>query len=135
MKIFISTSISLVLFGCSLNIYASEFEFLVKDTSNTTKVCMAAVTDDAELMKRQIKRLSQNGTALSFRTVVNLIQCNKQYIGNFAKKYNAQDTFTYLDKYTNRKNKQRQANFVIKDIAYEQTKGKAKPIVVLVSSK
>jgi hypothetical protein len=127
------TSLSLILFCCSINIYAAELEFIADNNKNTTKVCMAAVTDNTKVMINKLRRLS-GGTGLKFLTFINLIQCNNQFIGNFALKYNAQNTFAYLDQYTNRRNKNRQGIITIKDIANEQGKNQDRPIVVLVAS-
>ncbi len=132
MKIF--TSLSLILFCCSVNTYAAEFKFVAGDNKSTTKICMAAATDNSKVMIRDLRILKQRGAALSFRSFINLLQCNNQYIGNFAKTYNAQNTFAYLDKYTNQRNKKRQANITIKKIANEQEINKEKAIVVLVGS-
>lgn len=133
MKIFTST-ILIVLAFFSTNSYAADFEFIAKDNSRTTRVCIAAVTDNTNVMIKGIRRLSQSGTALSFRLFVNTIKCNNQYIGNFAQKYNAQNTFDYLEQYTNRWNKKHRTNTTIKDIVNEQGKEQGKNIVVLVAS-
>jgi hypothetical protein len=132
MKIF--TSLLLILFCFSINTYAAEFKFVTGDNKSTTKACMAAVTDKTEVMISKLQMLSRRGTALSFRSFINTIKCNNQYIGNFALTYNAQNSFAYLDRYTNRSNKKRQANITIEDLANEQRKNMEKTIVVLVSS-
>ena len=134
MKAFTSLSISLFLFCFSINTFAAEYEFVAQDNKSTTKICMAAVTDNTEVMISKIRMLSRRGTALNFRSFVNTLKCNDQYIGNFAKTYDAQNTFDYLNKYTNKSNKKRQASITIKDIAYNQAKDSEKTIVVLVGS-
>ena len=134
MKTFTSFLISLILFCCSINTYAAEYEFIADDNKFTTKICMAAVTDNTEVMVRKLRMLSRRGTALRFRTFINTIKCNDQYIGHFAKTYNAQNTFAYLDQYTNKWNKKHQANISIIDIVKEQGINKEKAIVVLVAS-
>ena len=134
MKTFTSFLISLILFCCSINTYAAEYEFIADDNKFTTKICMAAVTDNTEVMVSKLRMLSRRGTALRFRTFINTIKCNDQYIGHFAKTYNAQNTFAYLDQYTNKWNKNRQANITIKDLANEQGINKDENVLVLVSS-
>jgi hypothetical protein len=114
--------------------YAAEFEFIADDNKRITKVCMAAVTDNTKVMISKLRMLSRGGTALSFRSFINSIECNNQYIGNFTKTYNAQNAFTYLNQYTNKRNKKRQANITITDIANEQGINQEKTIVVLVAS-
>ena len=135
MKSSTSISLSLILFCFSINTFAAELRFVANDNKTTTQVCMAAVTDNTEVMIKKIRKLSRRGTALSFRTFVNSIKCNNQYIGNFAKIYNAQNTFAYLDQYTNNSNKKNQSNITIRNIANEQGINKQKTVVVLVASK
>jgi len=127
------TSLSIILFCCSINTYAADFEFIAEDNKRITKVCMAAVTDNTEVMKANLRML-RGGSVLSFRTLINSIKCNNQYIGNLAKTYNAQNTLAYLDQYTNKKNKKRQENITIRKVASEKGINKEKTIVVLVGS-
>ena len=89
-----------------------------------------AVTDNTEDLIKRLRRLSQRGTALKLRAIINSLECNNQYIGNFAKTYNAQNTYTYLDRYTNRSNKKLESKITINDIAYEQGKEKQESMVV-----
>jgi len=132
MKIF--TSLSVILLCCSTSSYAAEYEFAAGDSKIETKICMAAVTDNTEVMISNLKKLSRRGTALPFASFINGFSCNKQYIGNFAKKYHAENSFAYLDKYTNNWNKKRQSTITVTDIASEQTLEREGTIVVLVSS-
>jgi hypothetical protein len=128
------TSLLLILFCCSINSYAAEIKFIAEDNKSTTKICMAAVTNNTKVMIGNLRMLSLRGSALSYRTLINSIQCNKQYIGNFAKTYDAQNTFAYLDQFTNKRNKKRQTNITIKKVANEQGENNEKTIVVLVGS-
>ncbi len=132
MKILLALPI--VLFCFSINTYAAEYQFVAVDNKSTTKVCMAAVTDNTEVMKSKLRMLSRRGTALTFRSFVNTIHCNEQFIANFALSYNAENTFEYLNKYTNKWNKKRQSKVTIKDIAYKHALDTADVIVVQVSS-
>lgn len=132
MKIF--KSLSVILFCCSNSAYAAEYEFAAVDNTIETKICIAAVTDNTEVMISNLKKLSQRGTALAFRSFVNGFSCNKQYIGNFAKTYHAENSFAYLDKYTNKWNKKRQGSITVTDIASQQTLEDQGTVVVLVSS-
>ncbi len=128
------TLLLVILFFCSFNTYANGFKFISDDNKITTKICIAAASDNTEVMISKIRMLSQRGTALSVRSFINTLRCNNQYIGNFARTYNAQSTFIYLDKYTNRDNKKRQSNITISDIAIAQEKNNEKNKIVLVSS-
>ena len=105
----IPLSLSLILFCVLINTFAAELRFVANNKKTTTQVCMAAVTDNTEVMINKIRRLSRRGTAPSFCTFVNSIKCNNQFIANFAKTYNAQTVFAYLDQCTNSSNKKTKA--------------------------
>jgi hypothetical protein len=134
MKTFTSLSLSIILFSGSINTYAAEYKFIAGDNKMTTQICMAAVTDNTKVLISHLRKLSQRGTALSFRSFVNTIECNDQFIANFAKIYHAENAFSYLDRYTNKRNKNRQANITIKDIAKKKTLDKTDTLIVLVRS-
>jgi len=125
------TLISLILFCCSINTYAAEF--VAGDNTHETKICMAAVNDNTQVMVSKLRMLSIK-TALRYRSMINIIECNGQFIGNFTKKYHAENTSAYLAKYTNKRNKKRQSNITIKDLANEQGVNKEENIIVLVRS-
>ena len=94
---------------------------------------MAAVRDNTELMKSKLRMLSRRGTALSFRAFVNTVSCNKQYIGNFALTYGAENTSDYLSRYTNQWNKKGQSKVTITEIANKQIVNKDEALVILVA--
>ena len=134
MKFSTLTSIALILFSCSIDTYATEYKFVAQDNAKATQICMAAVTDNTQVLRSKIQRLTFESTR-SFRSIVNSILCNNQYVGHFAKTYNAQNTFAYLDKYTNKRNKKLESKVTINDIAYETGLDKQKTIIVLVATK
>ena len=128
------TLVSLILLCSSIKSNAAEFEFIADDDKHTTKICIAAATDNTKVMIDGLRRLSQKATVLNYRSIVNLIRCNNQYIGSFAKAYNAQKSFVYLSKYTSKRNQMRQTNITIKAIANEQKLSADETVVVLVAS-
>lgn len=132
MKIF--KSLSVILMCCSSITYAAEFEFVAVDSSIETETCIAAVTDNTEVMISNLKKLSRRGTALSFRSFVNSFSCNQQYIGNFVKTYQAINSSAYLDKYTNEWSKKRHSSITVTDIASEHELKREGTVVVRVRS-
>jgi hypothetical protein len=127
------TLISSILFCCSINTYAAEFEFVAGDNTHETKICIAAVNDNTQVMVSKLKMMSIK-TALRYRSMLNIIQCNGQFIGNFAKKYHAENTSAYLAKYTNKWNKKHQPNITIKDLTNAQGMNEEENIIVLARS-
>ena len=114
------TPLALILFCFSTGTLATDFKFVASDNKGTTQICIAAATDNTEVMISNLKKLSRRGTSLSYRTFINSIQCNNQFIGNFAKTYNAKNTSAYLDKHTNHWNKNGQSKITVEDIAKAQ---------------
>ena len=114
------TPLASILFCFSTVTLATDFNFVASDNKSTTQVCLAAATDNTEVMISKLQKLSRRGTALSYRTFINSIQCNNQFIGNFAKTYNAKNTSAYLDQYTNQWNKNHQSKITVEEIAKAQ---------------
>ena len=127
------TSLTLVLLFCSNNTYATELKLIASDNNMITKICMAAAADNTKVMIRNIRKLKISRQVTPTRALINSLHCNNQYIGNFAKTLDAQNTFAYLDQYTNKKNKKRQANITIIKVANEQGVNKGKTVARLVS--
>jgi hypothetical protein len=125
------TPFALILFCLSTGTLAADFKFVTTDNSGTTQICLAAATDNTEVMISNLQKLSRRGTSLSYRAFINSIRCNNQFIGNFAKTYNARNTFAYLNQYTNQWNKNNQSKITVEDIAKAQNSEKT--VVVLVA--
>ncbi len=120
MKTFSTLSL-MVLLGYAMNVNATEYQFEAADSSNKTKLCLAAVSNNKAALRYQLRhmRLPHQST----RTIVNSVACNDQIIANFAITYHAEDTGAYLNKFTAKKYKKQQPKVIIEDIAT------AKPLV------
>ena len=132
MKTFTSLSLVLFLSCCSINTYATELRLMAGDDSVITKICMAAANDSVRKVKLNLRKLT-GGSAISVRPFINSIRCNDQYIGIFAKTLNAKNTFAYLDRYTNKKNRNRKAQVTIKKVAIKDGINKGKTVALLIN--
>ncbi|WP_408641215.1 DUF3718 domain-containing protein [Salinimonas marina] len=70
-----------------------------------TQICIAAVTDEKLALRKSVKRLpiaSSMSRTEHFRMkiVANSLKCNGDYVANFASKYDASDTYQYLNRYS-----------------------------------
>ena len=106
------------------NSQALTYKFVAKDNSAETKLCVLAGSNEQKQLKRKINRYAAHGnyfTGASYRATVrfvaNNIKCNNMVIGSFARRYNADDVASYLDKFTLPKNKDVETKVTIKDIA------------------
>jgi hypothetical protein len=117
---------AIVAAGFTLSSNAANYQFEGVDNSIETKICIAAVTNDKKSLKRKI-RIS----GARVRTIARGLMCNEQIVANFAYKYNALETFGYLDRYTPKKYKANRPSVTIQDI----TAIHGKTTVVLIASK
>ncbi len=130
----ILTFLTLTLILCSTHTDASQVKFVAGDNKDATSVCIAAVTDDTEVLANDLKKLSRRGTALNFRSFVNSLYCNNQYIGNFAKSFGAINASNFLDQYTNSRNKRHQPKVTIIDMENALNTTVREPTIIYVTA-
>jgi len=85
----------IVLAFLAFNAYSTKYKFVASDNSFATKVCVLAGSDNQPKLRRAKQYSSDNG-----RLIANSVTCNGLTIASFAKKYNAMNTFNYLNKRT-----------------------------------
>ena len=101
----------------SFNANATKYEFIATDSSIETKMCVVAGSNNKDGLKNAL-RLNMGSSAInSKRFAVNYITCNDMVMAHFAHKYNALDTFLYLNHFTSKKDKIPTTSVEIKDIA------------------
>ena len=125
MKIFSLISVILVLV-CSMGINATNYKFVGVDTSKDTKMCLAVATNNKRALQSLMLRTSER-----VGSVARNLKCNNQVIANFAFKYNASETFEYLNRFTPKKYQELRSKVTIQDLAAQDND---KTIVVLIAS-
>ena len=88
----------------SFQAQAAEYDFIAEDNSATTRLCIAAATDDVAEVRKQVRNL-RTAPHIQYKTVVNSVRCNGEVAASFAHTYGAMETFSYLFKYTEKRNK------------------------------
>lgn len=84
---------SLVLFLLfAVNANSTQYKFVAGDNSFSTKVCVLAGSDDKARLSRSKGYPNDSG-----RLIANTVRCNDMTIASFAKKYQAMNTFKYLN--------------------------------------
>ena len=101
----------IILVFLAFSVNATQYKFVGTDNSFATKVCVFAGTDN----KLKLKRAKQYSFDSS-RAIANSVRCNDMSIGGFAKKYHAMNTFKYLNKLTNAKNRDYDTKVEIQDL-------------------
>ncbi|NMP30402.1 DUF3718 domain-containing protein [Thalassotalea sp. M1531] len=104
---------------------AQQYQFVAMDNSLETKLCVKAGNDDAKGVKRVIRQLGVKER----RQHINNIACNDMSAAKFAFKYQATNTFEYLNRLSYGVNKVN-PSVTIKDVANKT----AKPKVIYVST-
>ena len=115
------------------NAYAVQYKFIAKDNSKDTKICVLAGNNEIKPLKKALKYNKVSSSySESEKSLVNRVFCNNLHIANFAKKYNANETFDYLKKYTRKHNLDKIPNVTIKDIVARTSENKSTEEVILV---
>ncbi|KFZ37076.1 hypothetical protein HR45_12625 [Shewanella mangrovi] len=110
---------------------ANTYQFVGTDNTPETKFCVSVGNNDIGQMK---SKLLMMGKGLSdVRRNINTINCNDLSAAKFAFKYQAHDTFKYLNERSMGKNRVR-PTVTIRDIA-KVDKATDTPIVVYVSNR
>jgi hypothetical protein len=126
MKVLHLISVVVVAACFTFSANATTYQFVGSDNSIETKICLAAVTNDKQVLLRKIRM-----TGKKVRIIASYLMCNDQIVANFAYKYGAQVTATYLDRYTPKKYKEQRPEVTIQDITAIQ----GKTTMVLLASK
>lgn len=82
-----------ILLPLAFNANSTQYKFVAGDNSFATKVCVLAGSDNKSKLKRSKQFSFDNGKAIA-----NSVRCNDMPIASFAKKYNAMNTFKYLNR-------------------------------------
>jgi len=91
---------------------ALTYKFVANNNTIETELCVLAGNNEKSKLK-----LVMNNYSKSNRFIANAIKCNNMIIGNFASRYEANDTANYLNKYTLPRNKGPETEVTIQDIA------------------
>lgn len=115
------------------NAYAIQYKFIAQDNSKDTKLCVLAGNNDIKPLKKALKyHKTWSSYRESKKGLVNRVFCNNLHIANFAKKYDANETFDYLKKYTRKHNLDKVPTVTIKDTVARTSENKSVEEIILV---
>jgi len=100
----------------SFNANATKYKFIAADSSIETKMCVFAASNNKLGLKSSMRFSTRNSSINARKFTVNNILCNDMVMAHFAHKYDALDTFAYLNRFTAKKNKIPTTTVKIKDI-------------------
>ncbi|MDC8829637.1 DUF3718 domain-containing protein [Alteromonas gilva] len=109
-------------------ISAQDFQFTAIDKSLETQFCVSIGNNNVESMKGQLFRM---GLGDALRRNINTLTCNGLPLAQFAFKYQAEDTFRYLNTRSSPANRVK-STVTINDLA--MTNNNAETTVVRVSA-
>ncbi|MXR67418.1 DUF3718 domain-containing protein [Shewanella sp. JBTF-M18] len=105
----------------------TRYQFVAKDSSAETKICIAAGSDNSSALKRKLVNYDHN-----MRFGVNSISCNGLSLAQFAHQYQALQSFQFLERHSSIANRVKTKVSII-DLAQKSESGA--PIIVMVSAK
>jgi hypothetical protein len=118
----------------SFSANATQYKFIATDKSVETKICVLAGSNDKFGLKRVFRQNRRGSVAIDSRFYANHITCNDMVMAHFAYKYDALDTFAYLNGLTNREDKIPNTNVEIKDIVAVSNLTNEKTKIIYVGS-
>lgn len=124
----------LVILLLPLNANATKYKFIASDNSIETKVCVLAGSNNKSGLIKALRQSANNSVVINKRSFANNVNCNDMVMAHFAHKYEALDTFGYLNILTNGKNRITPTSVEIKDIAAISNRKNEKIKVIYVSS-
>lgn len=105
--------------------FAQQYKFVGTDSSPETRLCVNAGNNDIHGLKSTLRKMGINNR----RSNINMIRCNDLAPSKFAYKYQAGNTFKFLNKYSVGKNRVN-ASVTISDVA----KTDKEPKIIYVSA-
>ena len=133
MKMSILTS-AVVIVLLSLNADATKYEFIAKDSSVETKICVLAGSNNKSELRQLIRKNKNESSHFSSRAIANNVTCNDMVMAHFAHKYDALDTFKYLNNFTKGENKIPTTSIEIQDITAVSNNKNEETKIIYVSS-
>ncbi len=113
------------------NAISADYQFIAGDKSVTTKLCVAAVSNNLMATKRYIRGIGVQSfdQSAQVKLALNAVTCNGQNMLEFTANYNADKTFNYLNKRASKKHRIHDKDVRIIDIAKQS---KSDEVIVLV---
>lgn len=118
---------------CAVQANATEYRFVADDPSPVTQFCVAAADNDIDGLRTQIRKMRQS-THLQYRTLVSSIRCNDEVAVQFANRYGASETFSFLYRLTSKEHRDVVGQTSVEEVVQE-SRSDQEPAVVLVHVK
>lgn len=83
-----------------LPLSAAQYVFVPGNDRLETKVCIAAAENNLSKYKSRVRLLS-NQKKPQYRVVARKLTCNDQNLASFARQYNADETASFISRYSN----------------------------------
>ena len=116
------------------NANTTNYQFIATDTSIETKICVHAGSNNKLELKNALRQSTRGTAIVNKKFSVNNITCNDMVMAHFAHKYDALDTFAYLNVLTNKKDRIYPTSVEIKDIAAVLNSKNEETIIIYVGS-
>lgn len=104
---------TLVITGCAFTCHAKDYKFIANNSSLATQLCIEAANNNKSGVKHVMKMLYGDRTSV---LGVNTLRCNDLSLARFSYKYEAIDTFKYLNRISYKENRVETQTY-IRDVA------------------
>ena len=120
----------IILASYSLQATAQDYQFVAEDRSPVTRFCIAAAENDLTELRTALKRMSPSPHQ-KHKTAINSIRCNGLVAAHFAQTYLATETFEYLYKFTEKRNKKMVPHTSVEEYVLSRSETKDPGIVIV----
>ncbi|WP_206485416.1 DUF3718 domain-containing protein [Thalassotalea sp. G2M2-11] len=128
MKTFnLCTLLSVIAVVSAFSINAQQYRFIANDNSFASKICVLVGSNDIAKLKLTFRRYDLNK-----HHIANDYKCNELALSKFAFKYNADQTFKYINRYSHYDNKVT-PSVTISDVAMNTLTHQQEPIIVYIN--
>ena len=103
---------SLIFIILSVSATATKYEFITENNRIETQMCLLIGSNDRSGLVRTLKANSYNS-----RRIFNSVTCNDMSMAHFAYKYDANLTFSYINRLSNSKNRMELPSVTIRDLS------------------
>ena len=122
---------TIAILACATSVHATEYQFVADDRSSATRFCIAAGEGDVDGLRNQIRKLRQSSPHIQYKTIVNSIRCNGQIAAQFANAYGATNTFEYLYRLTDDRNRKHIGRTAVEEVALDQPATESPDVVIV----
>lgn len=120
----------LALAGLTAQVHATEYRFVADDAGTETRLCLAIAENDLDGLRREMRKLRQSPHH-QVKDLVNSIRCNDELPAQFAHRYDAPATFSYLYRLTDSVHRDQVPHTSVEELTQEESSSEPTAVVMV----